>query len=62
MDTIEQAARDAGRTLLVLDTIAGDTAEGIYRRRGYTEVGKVPGYTRDSGGRIGDTVIFYRSI
>ena len=40
----EQAAADAGRTLLTLDTDAGGMGEALYRAAGWHEVGVIPGY------------------
>ena len=40
----EQEARRAGRTLLTLDTRAGDAAENLYRAMGWHEAGRIPGY------------------
>src|SRR6516165_12377781 len=40
----EDAARDAGRTLLVLDTVPGSAGERLYRRLGWHRVGEVPDF------------------
>jgi GNAT superfamily N-acetyltransferase len=61
MDAVEDAARDEGKTLLVLDT-ASDSAERIYTALGWTEVGTVPGYALLPDGRPCDTVFFYKQI
>src|SRR5258708_4754535 len=50
MRAAEAAAREAGKTLLVLDT-ASDDAERLYARRGWTLVGRVPGYALLPDGR-----------
>ena len=39
MARLEQEARSAGRTLLTLDTRAGDAAERLYRAMGWHEAG-----------------------
>ena len=57
----EDAARTAGKTLLVLDTASGD-AERLYERLGWTRVGPVPGYALMPDGRPCDTTIFYKSV
>lgn len=57
----EDAARAAGKTLLVLDTASGD-AERLYERSGWTRVGPVPGYALMPDGRPCDTTIFYKSV
>jgi len=59
---IEREALARGRTLLVLDTRTGDAAEKLYRSHGYTEAGRIPGYTIEADGSRGDTTIFYRSL
>ncbi len=62
MDAVEDAARDAGRSLLVLDTRRGDLAEQIYARRGYVEAGVVPGWALNADGTFHDTVYFYKVL
>jgi GNAT superfamily N-acetyltransferase len=62
MAAAEQAAHDAGRTLLVLDTCANGAAEPLYRALGWTEVGCIPGYAVYGDGSPCDTVIFYKRV
>ncbi|HEX6541395.1 MAG TPA: GNAT family N-acetyltransferase [Ktedonobacterales bacterium] len=62
MLAIEDAARAAGRTLLVLDTWQGSVADQLYRKLGYIEAGVIPGFARSSQGTLEPTVIFYRSL
>jgi acetyltransferase len=62
MAAIEAAALAAGRTLLVLDTVAGDDGERLYRRLGYIEAGRVPAYARSARGDLDPTVIFYKLL
>ncbi len=62
MVAIEDAARAAGRTLLVLDTWQGSVAESLYRKLGYVEAGVIPGYARSSLGTLEATVFFYRAL
>ena len=57
----EDAARAAGKTLLVLDTASGD-AERLYERAGWVRVGVVPGYALLPDGRPCDTTYFYKRI
>ena len=47
LQAAEDAARDAGRTLLVLDT-ASDEAERLYERGGWQRVGTIPDYRADA--------------
>ena len=57
----ERAARDAGRTLLVLDTASAD-AERLYERGGWQRVGTVPRYALLPDGPFCQTVIFYKDL
>jgi GNAT superfamily N-acetyltransferase len=62
MRAAEDAARSAGRTLLVLDTVTGSTAERLYTRLGWTVVGVVPGFALWPDGRPCDATVFYKSL
>ena len=63
MRSIEEAARQAGFTLLTLDAKAGGAAEQLYRRIGWTEVGTIPRYALDPDGKTPHgTVIFYKDL
>ncbi len=62
MDVVEQIARERERTLLVLDTRQGDSAEQLYRTLGYCEVGVIPAYARNVNGKLDSTVIFYKTL
>ena len=62
MHSLEDAARDAGFTLLTLDTRRGDVADRLYRRIGWTPVGTIPRYALDPDGTPHDNVIFYREL
>jgi ribosomal protein S18 acetylase RimI-like enzyme len=61
MRSVETSAREAGKTLLVLDTASG-TAERVYERVGWQRVGVVPDYALWPGGGLVDTVIFYKNL
>jgi GNAT superfamily N-acetyltransferase len=58
----EDAARDCGRTLLVLDTVTGAEGERLYARMGWTRVGEIPGFALFPGGGLCSTTVFYRSL
>jgi len=58
---MEKAAREAGKTLLVLDTCRGYEAERLYRRLGWREVGVIPKFAKEPQGYC-DTVIFYKPL
>ena len=62
MSAIEHAARRHGRTLLVLDTVAGGDAERLYRRGGWVSAGTIPGYALWPHGEPCDTVIFWKKL
>ncbi|MGY0020083.1 GNAT family N-acetyltransferase [Streptomyces sp. YJ-C3] len=60
LTTAEQAAADAGITLLVLDTETGSPAETLYRKAGWTEAGVIPDYAADPAGVPRPTTLFYK--
>jgi acetyltransferase len=57
----EARARDAGLTLLTLDTRRGDAADALYRALGWTPAGVIPGYAVDRHGVPHDTIYFYKT-
>jgi GNAT superfamily N-acetyltransferase len=57
----ERSARDAGRTLLVLDTASPD-AERVYESRGWRRCGVIPDYALMPDGALCATTIFYKSL
>ena len=58
----EEHARALGRTLLVLDTRAGDAGVPLYETAGWIVAGTIPGYTREVDGSHHTTVVFYRQL
>lgn len=62
MQVAEDRAVMEGRTLLVLDTRAGDPSNELYRSMGYVEAGRIPGYAQSSGGGLHETVFYYKKI
>ena len=62
MGAAEAEARAEGKSLLVLDTVTGDAAEGLYARLGWTRVGVIPGYALYPDGRPCDTTVFWKSL
>lgn len=62
MRAAAEAARDASKTLLVLDTVTGGDAERLYERLGWMRVGVVPGYALMPDGRPCDTTFFYKTL
>lgn len=61
MGAAEAAARDHGKTLLVLDT-ASDEARSLYHRLGWVRVGDVPAYALKPEGGFCDTTFYYRTL
>lgn len=62
MRAAEAAARECGKTLLVLDTVTGGDAERLYARLGWTRVGVIPDYALFPQGGFCSTTVFYRQI
>ena len=62
MRAAEDAARAAGRTLLVLDTVTGSAADRLYTRLGWTRVGEIPRYALMPDGAPCATTVFYRDL
>lgn len=62
MRAAEAAARDCGRTLLVLDTVTGGDGERLYARLGWTRVGEIPNYALLPEGGFCSTTYFYRDL
>lgn len=62
MEAAERAAREAGLTLLMLDTTSGLAADRLYRRLGWVPFGEVPGHALMPDGAPSDTTFFYKRI
>ena len=62
LQAAEEAARAAGKTLLVLDAVTGGDAERMYARAGWTRVGVVPGFALWPDGRPCDTTYFFKQL
>ena len=58
----ENAARDAKKTLLVLDTATGGDAERLYARSGWVRVGVIPDYALSPDGQLCGTTVFYKRL
>jgi hypothetical protein len=59
MRAVEDEARRIGRTLLILDTETGSTAERLYAKLGWTRFGEVPAYATRPDGRARNAVSFF---
>lgn len=62
MAALEDEARQRDRTLLFLDTRAGDPSNGLYLSAGYTEAGRIPQFARSATGSLDDTVLYFKLL
>jgi GNAT superfamily N-acetyltransferase len=62
MRAAEDAARAAGRTVLVLDTVTASDADRLYTRLGWKRVGDIPEYALWPDGDLCSTTVFYRRL
>ena len=58
----ESAALDAGKSLLVLDTVTNTDAYRLYSRNGWQRVGEIPNYALWPDGRPCPTTLFFKSL
>ena len=59
--SVEEAARAAGKTLLVLDT-ASDDARRLYERSGWQRVGDIPDYALLPHGGLCSTTYYFKRL
>lgn len=59
---VEEQARAAGKTVLVLDTVTGGDAERLYARAGWQRVGSVPNYALMPDGALCATTFFHKQL
>jgi GNAT superfamily N-acetyltransferase len=62
MRAVEEHAKAAGKTLLVLDTATGGDAERLYERLNWTRAGVIPKYAMLPDGRWCDTTFFWKAL
>lgn len=62
LEAAEAAAREMGRTVLVLDTVTGGDAERLYARAGWICVGSIPDFALMPDGRLCATTVFYKAL
>lgn len=62
MSAVHSAAREHGRSLVLLNTRRGGAPERFYKRLGYREVGVIPGYMAGPSGELLDSVLLYREL
>lgn len=58
----ERSAAEAGRTLLVLDTVTGGDAERLYGRNGWQRCGEIPNYALFPNGGFCSTTVFFKFV
>ncbi|MGG1947983.1 GNAT family N-acetyltransferase [Trinickia sp. NRRL B-1857] len=59
---IDEHARHAGKSVLVLDTVTGGDAERLYERAGWLKVGTVPNYALMPDGAFCGTTFFHKQL
>jgi len=62
MQAADDAARAAGKTVLVLDTVTGGDAERLYQRTGWQRVGDIPNYAMMPDGVFCSTTYYYKEL
>ncbi|SDC77590.1 Acetyltransferase (GNAT) domain-containing protein [Paraburkholderia lycopersici] len=62
MAAVDEAARNAGKSVLVLDTVTGGDAERLYERAGWQRVGNVPNYALMPDGTFCGTTFFHKQL
>ena len=62
LDALDAVARDAGKTVLVLDTVTGGDAERLYERAGWQRAGVVPNYALMPRGGYCATTFFHKQL
>lgn len=62
LQAAEQAARNAGRTLLVLDAVSGADGARLYERGGWVRVGEIPRYALYPSGGHCPTTYYYKDL
>lgn len=62
MNAVAEVAREAGKSVLVLDTVTGGDAERLYERAGWQRVGVVPNYALMPDGKFCGTTFFHKQL
>jgi ribosomal protein S18 acetylase RimI-like enzyme len=58
----ERSALEAGKTLLVLDTVTDSPGQHLYVRAGWQRCGEIPDYALWPDGRLCATTIFFKKL
>jgi GNAT superfamily N-acetyltransferase len=62
MTVLEDEARAMGRWLLVLDTVTGGAAEGLYASLGWTRAGVIEDFALMPDGALSATTFFFKRL
>ena len=62
MAALEDAARAAGRTLLVLDTESASNGQLLYAAMGYRAAGEIPDFAIGNSGGFVHTTYMYKLL
>ena len=62
MRSAEAAARESGKTLLVLDAVTNGDAARLYERLGWVRVGDIPNFALFPAGGYCGTTYYYREL
>jgi GNAT superfamily N-acetyltransferase len=62
LEAAERVAREAGKTLLVLDTVTDGDGYRLYSRHGWQRCGEIPNYALWPDGRLCPTTVFYKDL
>jgi len=62
LEAAERAALEAGKTLLVLDTVTDGDGYRLYSRHGWQRCGEIPNYALWPDGRLCPTTVFYKDL
>ncbi|GAB6988293.1 GNAT family N-acetyltransferase [Paenibacillus pini] len=62
LQLLENTASEMRRTLIILDTRAGDPSNLLYQSLGYIEAGRIPNFAKSANGHLDDTIFYYKEI
>lgn len=62
MKAVEEYAAEEKRSLLVLDTRAGDPSNLLYQGIGYQFAGTIPNFAKSSNGELDGTNLYYKEL
>jgi ribosomal protein S18 acetylase RimI-like enzyme len=62
MTALDDEARRLGRTTLHLDTREDDPANRLYQKAGFTKLGTIPNWARNSDGSLAGTTFYYKVL